>query len=87
MNCKLLHSTSQYYWCIFRIFTPFSRSLVLSSTYLHTYLFLVRFQVLRATNMKMIFFWDVAPCSLVDIDRRFTGAYCLHHQGDQGESP
>jgi hypothetical protein len=27
-------------------------------------------------------FWDVAPCSLVETDRRFRGAYCLYHQGD-----
>jgi hypothetical protein len=26
-------------------------------------------------------FWDVAPCSLVEVYRRFRGAYCLHHQG------
>jgi hypothetical protein len=26
--------------------------------------------------------WDVAPYSLVEIDRRFGGACCLHHQGD-----
>jgi hypothetical protein len=25
---------------------------------------------------------SVAPCSLVEIDRRFRGSYCLHHQGD-----
>jgi hypothetical protein len=31
--------------------------------------------------MKMAVFLDVAPCSLVEIDRRFRGAYCLHHQG------
>jgi hypothetical protein len=30
----------------------------------------------------MTVFWDVAPCSLVEIDRRFSGAYCLHHQDD-----
>jgi hypothetical protein len=32
--------------------------------------------------MKMAVFWDVAPCSLVDIDRPFTGTYFLpstHH--------
>jgi hypothetical protein len=29
----------------------------------------------------MAVFWDVAPCSLVDIDRCFRGAYCLHYQG------
>jgi hypothetical protein len=25
-------------------------------------------------------FWDVAPCSLVEVYRRFRGACCLHHQ-------
>jgi hypothetical protein len=24
---------------------------------------------------------DVAPCSHVDVCRRFRGAYCLHYQG------
>jgi hypothetical protein len=28
-------------------------------------------------------FWDVAPCSHVEVDRRFIGEYCLHHQGDE----
>jgi hypothetical protein len=28
----------------------------------------------------MTVFWDVAPCSLVKIDRRFRGAYWLHNQ-------
>jgi hypothetical protein len=32
--------------------------------------------------MKIAVFWDVAPCSLVDTDGRFRGAYCLHHQSD-----
>jgi hypothetical protein len=27
-------------------------------------------------------FFCVAPCTLVDIDRRFRGAYFFHHQGD-----
>jgi hypothetical protein len=35
----------------------------------------VRFQVLMAANMKMTDFWDVAPCSLVEICRRFRGPY------------
>jgi hypothetical protein len=25
------------------------------------------------TNMKMYIFWDVTPCSLIHIDRRFRG--------------
>jgi hypothetical protein len=36
--------------------------------------------IIRA-NVKMTVFWNVAPCNLVEIDRRFRGAYCLHHQG------
>jgi hypothetical protein len=34
--------------------------------------------------MKMTVFWDVAPCSLVEIYLRFRGAYCLNHQGNDG---
>jgi hypothetical protein len=30
----------------------------------------------------MTVFWEVAPCSLVETDRRFSGAYCLHHHQD-----
>jgi hypothetical protein len=26
--------------------------------------------------------WDVAPCTLVQVDRRFGGIYCPRHQGD-----
>jgi hypothetical protein len=33
--------------------------------------------------MKMTVFWYVAPCSLVEIYRRFRDAYCLHHQDDK----
>jgi hypothetical protein len=42
----------------------------------------VRFQVLTVANIKMTVFWEVAPCSLIEIERRFRGAYCLHRQGD-----
>jgi hypothetical protein len=37
----------------------------------------VRFQVLTAVSTKMRAFWNIAPCSLVEVDRRFRGAYCL----------
>jgi hypothetical protein len=30
--------------------------------------------------MKLKVFSDVLPCSQVVVDRRFRGAYCLHHQ-------
>jgi hypothetical protein len=32
----------------------------------------------------MTFFWDVAPCSLVEVYRRFREAYCLSLRGDDG---
>jgi hypothetical protein len=43
----------------------------------------VRFQLLTAASMKFRVFWDVAPCSQVDVDRRFRGAYYLHHGDDR----
>jgi ABC-type multidrug transport system fused ATPase/permease subunit len=41
--------------------------------------FFVRFKVLTAANMMFrIVFWDVLSCKMI-VDRRFRGAYCLHH--------
>jgi hypothetical protein len=42
----------------------------------------VRFQVLKVTSMKVAILWDVTPCGQVEIDWRFWGTYCLHHQVD-----
>jgi hypothetical protein len=42
----------------------------------------VRFQILTAASMKVRVFWDVARYCIVGVGRRFTGAYCLRHQGD-----
>jgi hypothetical protein len=33
--------------------------------------------------MKIITVSDIAPCSFVEVDRRFRDAYCLHQQGDE----
>jgi hypothetical protein len=35
--------------------------------------------------MNMTAFSDMAPFSLVEVDLRFRGAYCLHHEGDVSE--
>jgi hypothetical protein len=40
----------------------------------------VRFQVPTAAIMKFRVLWDVAPCSHIEVDRRFRGVYCLHYQ-------
>jgi hypothetical protein len=39
----------------------------------------VGFQILTAANMETSF-CDIALCGLVEADRSFRGAYCLHHQ-------
>jgi hypothetical protein len=43
------------------------------------------FQVLTAESTKFRVFWDVPPCSHVEVDRCFRGAYYLHHQGDESQ--
>jgi hypothetical protein len=35
--------------------------------------------VTNETVKKMVVFWDVAACNLVDTGRHFRGAYFLHH--------
>jgi hypothetical protein len=40
---------------------------------------LLGFEVLTAVSTKMAVFCAVAPCSLVDVYRRFRGTCCLHH--------
>jgi hypothetical protein len=34
----------------------------------------------------MIAFWDIAPCSLVVVDRRFRRSYCLYQGSDGGST-
>jgi hypothetical protein len=41
----------------------------------------VRFHAVTVTSMKFRVFWDVAPCSHIEVDRRFRGSFCLRHQG------
>jgi hypothetical protein len=47
----------------------------------------LRFQVLTAASMKMAVFRVVAPCSMVEVYRRFRGACCLHHQTTRRTNP
>jgi hypothetical protein len=35
----------------------------------------LRFHVLTAAGVKMTAFWDIAPCSVVEVDRRLKDAY------------
>jgi hypothetical protein len=43
----------------------------------------VRFQVLTAVSMKMRALWDIAPRSLIGVDRYLRGAHCLYHLNDR----
>lgn len=42
----------------------------------------VGFQVPRVAGMKTTTFWDIAQCSLAEVDRHFRGVCCLHRQDD-----
>jgi hypothetical protein len=37
----------------------------------------VRFQVFTAATMNITALWDIAPHSLIEVNRRFIGAYCV----------
>jgi hypothetical protein len=39
---------------------------------------LARFEVLAAMTMKSTVFWNVTPCSLVEVYQRSGGTYCIH---------
>jgi hypothetical protein len=41
----------------------------------------MRLHVLTTTSMKMKA-CDIAPCSQVEVDRRFRGAHCLENQSE-----
>jgi hypothetical protein len=31
---------------------------------------------ITGSSLKMTAFWDIAPCTFVEADRRFRGTYC-----------
>jgi hypothetical protein len=37
----------------------------------------VRIQILTAASLKLAAFWDIVPCSPVEVDGRFRGAYSI----------
>jgi hypothetical protein len=39
------------------------------------------YEVLTPVVMKRTIFWDITPCSLLKVSRRFGGPYRLHLQG------
>jgi hypothetical protein len=47
---------------------------------------LVSIQVLTAVSIKMTAFWDIAPCSLIEVDLHFIGACFLRHHGNLCET-
>jgi hypothetical protein len=59
-----------------RNFTTFQQAFVWTELTIRN----VRFQALTAASMMFrVVFWVILPCKMI-VDRRFRGAYCLHHQ-------
>jgi hypothetical protein len=46
-----------------------------------TNLLIVGFEVFTAVVLKSIFFWDMTPCSPLNVNRRFGGTYHIHIRG------
>jgi hypothetical protein len=46
----------------------------------------MRFHIFTATNNKTTAFLDITPCSVIEIYRRFRGAYCFHRLSDDEDS-
>jgi hypothetical protein len=42
--------------------------------------FNVKFQITTGACMTVTAFWDMAPCSLAEAEKRFTGEYCLNQR-------
>jgi hypothetical protein len=45
----------------------------------------VRFEVLTTVVMKSTIFWDITPCSLLSVNRRFGRTYRLYLQGRKNQ--
>jgi len=43
-------------------------------------------KLLLTVCMKMTASWVILSCCLVEVDRPFRDAHCLHHQGDRSRS-
>jgi hypothetical protein len=63
------------------------RKLQHNSTWLFTFISctqskeFMRFKVLTVVNVKKSVFWDMTPCSLIDMYQSFGGTCCLDAQG------
>jgi hypothetical protein len=44
---------------------------------------IVRFEFLATVTSKITVFWDLTPCSLVDVYQNFAGTCCNHFQGER----
>jgi hypothetical protein len=40
-------------------------------------------KLLNTDRVMVTSFWDIAPCSLIDVHRRFRSTCCLHHQDNE----
>jgi hypothetical protein len=83
-------SILQLKWKIIRqliVLITINKSLVTVQHQLITLAYLVQRQSNVLQDLRFSRWYDVAPCSLVEVYQRFRTLYCLHHQGDDGDRP
>jgi hypothetical protein len=66
----------------FRI-TLYNRELLTTVRLLFVYLLHSRLLLANKVRLQTTAFLDIASCTLVEAERRFRGAYCLHLQGKE----
>jgi hypothetical protein len=83
-----LHKTGDWskhfvYWLKHGLCLSWTNETWDQSFYDDQYGYYVGFEVLTAVVMKSTIFWDIMPCSLLSVIRRFGGTYRLHLQGQK----
>lgn len=73
LDQQLLIIWKKYFQCLFCY-------VVWKCKYGKYYLLGTRINVLRMVTTRITVFWDVTPCSMVEIHSRLGGTYYLHHQ-------
>jgi hypothetical protein len=53
---------------------------------MHRHLRLHAYKIQMRHGDNEVFFWNIVPCSLIEVHRCLWGVYCLHHCPDDGGS-
>jgi hypothetical protein len=79
VTCVTAEQSTQCMWGYY--LSKNAIKILLTERWRDTRFIMVIFQILTAAVVKVKVVWNVAPCSLLEIYRRFSRSYCRHPQG------